>query len=889
MYQVKQCKLSDQSLRLGRTDSSIAAMQNNSFVIGDVLISKIHHKGHSEILYVNKEGVIDSKNSLQNIVDTNYKSQSLCVLNNQNIVIVWARDLADGSGLGIQARIETANGTVIKNDFLVNNYTYLNQYSPNIEALKDGSVIVFQSLHQESPAYNTGIYAQKFDQLGNKIGEEFRVNEYIFSNQELPKIAVNKEGSFLIIWQSYNQDGSGKGVYARLYDKNAIALTSEFIVNLQTAGNQDFPDVTAIEDNSFVCTWQNQRFESEGHDIYMQIINKQGQMVGPQQMVNDATDIDMVAPSVFSTVNNSVMIIWQENFGQSNALVIKAYYVDYNVTNVTVEVAIPQTAISGTDGIDPQARSLYMFSSTGKCAPNGNCLVVGTFLDNKVALYKSNIWFLSLSLNTAINSTVSNEINNTVNATISDTSNNYLSLAVNGIEMAPSATADTTIVTNLPNDQTATNQNSTNQTAPTQTGLNIPITATVVEQLQNISRLPVMHASTTAPINNTELLPAVTNAANQTELVNATIIGNPQTTVPTNSTVANITETNASVTNTTTTNTVEAHTTSTNATEIFVGNYSNIEIVNGTNVIVNGTDSTVTEYVFTNYVKYAVIYNGGESDSFVFAKSSNSYIEIENFGNMSVLNLTALGNYSAMSDLNITSGSTHIHLPGNQTIVIANKYPNELKESNFIFANSKTSYQSTAAPITAQAEMTEAMPNQDIGTNDKTVTAHGNSSLTIAEILGIAATGVLVSFGIGGIAVACVSSYRHREAVTKTMIKAGTIVANGAVQTGTYIKDHLPFGHEQGDEQVSNAVIANSASTMSEGMKSILMPQSRAVTPEVVEMARSVASSVVDVVGNVMEPISTTASSRSTTSPPVVVDMQEPFSQLPQLLGLDND
>ena len=48
-------------------------------------------------------------------------------------------------------------------------------------------------------------------------GREFQVNTETASSQTLPSIAMDDAGNFVVAWQSYNQDGSGYGIFAQMY------------------------------------------------------------------------------------------------------------------------------------------------------------------------------------------------------------------------------------------------------------------------------------------------------------------------------------------------------------------------------------------------------------------------------------------------------------------------------------------------------------------------------------------------------------------------------------------------------------------------------------------------------------------------------------------------
>lgn len=73
----------------------------------------------------------------------------------------------------------------------------------------------------------------------------------------------------MVAWASKNQDGSGLGVYAQLYDAAGKASGTEFKVNTTTAGDQSQPAVAALTSGNFVAAWTSAN-DGSGQGIYSQ-------------------------------------------------------------------------------------------------------------------------------------------------------------------------------------------------------------------------------------------------------------------------------------------------------------------------------------------------------------------------------------------------------------------------------------------------------------------------------------------------------------------------------------------------------------------------------------------------------------------------------------------
>ena len=79
-------------------------------------------------------------------------------------------------------------------------------------------VITWQSEHQDGSGW--GVYAQKYNDNGNPLEDEFRVNTYMeinYSTGPKPCIALSDTGDYIITWHRRNEYNSGSDldIYAR--------------------------------------------------------------------------------------------------------------------------------------------------------------------------------------------------------------------------------------------------------------------------------------------------------------------------------------------------------------------------------------------------------------------------------------------------------------------------------------------------------------------------------------------------------------------------------------------------------------------------------------------------------------------------------------------------
>lgn len=151
-----------------------------------------------------------------------------------DFVMVWTADGQDGSGAGVYAQLFNADGTKRGGEFRVNTTTSGDQRHANVAMDADGDFIVTWS--QFTSATNWDVYGQRFSSSGAPVGREFRVNSTTASIQRYSSVAMDVDGDFIVTWQSFNQDGSGYGVYAQRYNNSGSRLDGVDEVQVVTFG-----------------------------------------------------------------------------------------------------------------------------------------------------------------------------------------------------------------------------------------------------------------------------------------------------------------------------------------------------------------------------------------------------------------------------------------------------------------------------------------------------------------------------------------------------------------------------------------------------------------------------------------------------------------------------
>jgi hypothetical protein len=201
------------------------------------------------------------------------------------------------------------NGNKIGSELLLNTWTTDSQGDPSVTSLSDGGfVVVWDSNGQDRSSW--GVYAQRFDLNGNKIGSEFRVNTWTTDAQWGPSVASLLNGGFVVVWQSFGQDSSGYGVYGQGFDADGNKVGPEFRVNTWTTDSQWNPSVTSLPNGGFVVVWDSKEQDGSEYGVYGQRFDLVGNKVGSEFQVNTWTRDTQWFPSITSLTNGGFVVVW---------------------------------------------------------------------------------------------------------------------------------------------------------------------------------------------------------------------------------------------------------------------------------------------------------------------------------------------------------------------------------------------------------------------------------------------------------------------------------------------------------------------------------------------------------------------------------------------------
>jgi hypothetical protein len=299
-------------------------------------------------------------------------------LSDGGFIVLWDSEGQDGAFAGIYAQRYDPAGNTVGSEFLVNTTTNHAQHFKSISALDDGSyVVVWESWGQDGD--EEGIIGQRFDSDWNKSGSEFQINTTISGDQLKPSISTLNDGSFVVVWESDGQDGSGLGIYGQRFDSSGVAQGSEFQVNTYTTNDQSEPSVTALTDGGFVVVWESNGQDGSGDGIYGQRYDAAGSAVGTEFQISTTTALEQSRPTVTALKDGSFIVSWDSDGQDGDMTGVYTQKFTYSQSSIQENIS-DGGVVKILDATDPDSGDTFTYAlvdAQGDPVVDSNFEIVG--------------------------------------------------------------------------------------------------------------------------------------------------------------------------------------------------------------------------------------------------------------------------------------------------------------------------------------------------------------------------------------------------------------------------------------------------------------------------------------------------------------------------------
>ena len=210
----------------------------------------------------------------------------------------------------------------VSGEFLVNTQTASVQAFPTITGLANGGFVVswWDFSGTLGDASRASVKAQLFEAGGAKVGTEFLVNTQTADDQERPTITGLSNGGFVVSWDDESGtlgDAESTSTKAQIFDASGGKVGTEFLVNTLTNARQTDSAIASLSDGGFVVSWEDTGGGKVG-DLFLpagikaQIFSAAGVKVGTEFLVNTELTSRHYAPEISGLTNGAFVVSWTE-------------------------------------------------------------------------------------------------------------------------------------------------------------------------------------------------------------------------------------------------------------------------------------------------------------------------------------------------------------------------------------------------------------------------------------------------------------------------------------------------------------------------------------------------------------------------------------------------
>ncbi|QDV13024.1 putative outer membrane protein PmpB precursor [Rosistilla oblonga] len=231
---------------------------------------------------------------------------SIALADNGNYVVVWSSDNQDGSGWGVYGRLYAADGTPRTDEFLLNTETSDDQVDVSVASDAAGNFVATWT-SSEQDGSGDGIYAQRFDTAGNKIGTEILVNTSTLRSQRAPIVSVDRAtGDFVIVWNDVGV--LSQDVVAQKFDASGAKQgPTEIVVARMTLIGTPKANVAMLDGGGYAVAWE------ELGNIRVQKYGASGTTYGALLTPENSFPISAGMPDLAVHSDGSMVVVWSES------------------------------------------------------------------------------------------------------------------------------------------------------------------------------------------------------------------------------------------------------------------------------------------------------------------------------------------------------------------------------------------------------------------------------------------------------------------------------------------------------------------------------------------------------------------------------------------------
>lgn len=263
----------------------------------------------------------------------------------------------------------TSFAAAVANEVTLNDYHSGNQVLVATAAAGNGNKFTLWS----DTTRGNACFVQVVDNQGTRL-----FNTEISTGFQCQDIAADRIGNFIVT--TSESDGSGKGVYARMYDRFGNARANPIRVNDVITNDQYGGVINIAMDGKFAVGW-GQRNSSNNLELFVKLFNANGQALTGQNLVANNSVNQSIEDIVIQT-NGNIAVIFSAMLNNDFDVWLRRFYPTGTATGPAVRVNTYQSSLQVYPKLvsDAQGSMLATWDSYRQDGEGWSCY--GQFLDS---------------------------------------------------------------------------------------------------------------------------------------------------------------------------------------------------------------------------------------------------------------------------------------------------------------------------------------------------------------------------------------------------------------------------------------------------------------------------------------------------------------------------
>lgn len=213
------------------------------------------------------------------------------------------------AGLAMSASVGSrcAEAQHIGPEFQINTYTEGRQDGASVAATADGFVVVWNSYGQDGAG--SGVFGQRFDSSGGPVGDEFQVNTATELDEDYPVVGMRPDGTFMVVWERVTGTiPELSSLRGRIFGADGSPTGDDFPVGSHWTSTRLLPSIAGDGQGRFVVVWH--AYDGSLWGVFGQRFDSDGLPLGGEFLVNSYTTNRQFYPSVAADDAGNFVVVW---------------------------------------------------------------------------------------------------------------------------------------------------------------------------------------------------------------------------------------------------------------------------------------------------------------------------------------------------------------------------------------------------------------------------------------------------------------------------------------------------------------------------------------------------------------------------------------------------